>query len=177
MEQRIKVVEQDKELTIEIKAFKDAGKHAFLKAWLVMWSLAGLAVLAFLFASDFSKQEYVFIAIYMAFWCYFEYKIVYVYRWRTYGIEQIRVKPGEIEMTRLIKGRGIPQVFLEDEIEDFQKYEETSKAGKVFGDSYWVVSNPAIVFDHRGRTVSLGMELDEKDASRLYGKIKKFLRG
>lgn len=177
MEQRIKVVEQGEELTVEIKAFKDDGKHAFLRAWMVMWSLAGLAVIGFLLTTQFTKQEYVFLAIYMAFWCYFEYKIVYVYRWRTHGVEKITVRPGEIEMTRLIKGRGIPQVFLAEEIIDFQKYEETSKAGKVFGDSYWVVSNPAMVFDHRGRTVSLGMELGEKDASRLFGKIKKFLKG
>ena len=80
-------------------------------------------------------------------------------------------------MTRLIKGRGIPQVFKYEDIEEFERYEEASKAGKVFGDSYWVVSNPAITFIHHGRTISLGMELEEKQASKLFGKIKKYLKG
>lgn len=141
-----------------------------------MWTLAGVTVVGFLIFSDFTRNEYMFLFIYMAFWVYFEFRVLSVYRWRTGGIEKINIRPDEIEILREVKGRGIPQVYYRENIQDFGEFEDESKGKKTSASaSYWTIAQPSFAFEYLGRTVTFGFRLEDRQRKKLFKLIDRFL--
>ena len=89
-EERLKIAKKEDELVITIKAFGDSRKQKILLLWIVLFSLCGIAIMSQFFG-DYDNETKVFFGVYVAFWLFFEFKVVYAYRWRKYGVERIIV--------------------------------------------------------------------------------------
>ncbi len=173
--ERISVEQNQSELIISIKAYIDEQKQNLLKWWLILFSICGLIVIGYAIFAGFSKQEWIFVGIYLAFWLYFEYKMWFIFQWRNYGVEQIKIDHEAIHITKLVKDRGIPQSYYFEHVKNFSLFkDETGKVFTKLSDSYWQLTNPAFVFEYLGTTVTFGVELSEKDKKKLWKQMEKF---
>ena len=98
MEDRIKII-KDEGLEIEIAAYYNHQKQILL----ILWSIAGIGILTqFFLPGTEDMRTYLF--VWMAFWLYFEYKVVYAYRWRRFGRERIYFDEERMFISREISG-------------------------------------------------------------------------
>ena len=88
MSDRISYTETNDELKIKIKALLDEKKQQLLLIWIVLFSICGILLFSQIFG-DYEKTTLLFFGVYMAFWLFFEFKVIYAYRWRKYGVEEI----------------------------------------------------------------------------------------
>ena len=70
------------ELFLEIKPLQNKKKQQLFSLWMLGWTACGLFVVVALFTQDFSKDEVLFMLIYLAMWLYFELKMLHAFRWQ-----------------------------------------------------------------------------------------------
>ncbi len=151
-------------------------QRSLLLAWAVAWTLCGIAV-AVVGAGLPAGPERAFIPAYLAFWAYFEYRLVRVLLWRLKGFEKWRMKDGVFTVKDDILGLGRA---TDHAIENIQRpgllsIDRRSWAWQVNG-SFWVMGGERIGFEHHGRKVVLGKGLTEQEAVRLVKVLKEALR-
>lgn len=111
-----------------------------------------------------SEEEKLLMAVWMAFWAYFEYKIGNAYLWRKNGKEQISFDQNNIEYKRIIGKKITAKSFVIDNISDITIYEfGKNNFSDSFQNSYWVIeemklfllpiltSNPDLVYNSQKR--------------------------
>ncbi len=113
----------------------------------------------------------------MAFWAYFEYKVIYAFRWRRYGLERIVIKDEAIYISREISGRGIPQKYEMSWIKDLRikEVKETNFIAAI-SRAYWNPGAERIVFKYKGKEIWFGMELNESEAKRILKVLEKKIK-
>ena len=87
MTDRIKINKSEDKFEITIKSFINNKKQKLLLVWIVLFSFCGLAIISQFFG-NYNAETKVFFGVYIAFWIYFEFKVIYAYRWRKYGEEK-----------------------------------------------------------------------------------------
>ena len=112
---RIKIDKNDGKLQIVIKAFLDEKKQQILLVWILLFSLCGIAIIAQLF-EEYNTETKLFFGVYIAFWIFFEFKVIYAYRWRKYGEEKIIIDQDQLILIKKIGKRGVTQQFKFEEI-------------------------------------------------------------
>jgi hypothetical protein len=106
-----------------------------------------------------------FLIVWTGFWFYFEYKVIYAFRWRKWGKEVLRLTEGKLSVHRQIGKRGMPRHYALDYIKNVRLFKDNSNSFfKVMNNSYWVVSGETLAFDYQGKTVVFGLELNDADA-------------
>ncbi len=120
------------------------------------------------------RRRHVAIIVWMGFWAYFEYKAFKAFLWRKYGVEKIKLHEGKLFYKRDVAGRGKVKVFDAEFIKDLRILEakENSFLENV-NNSYWVVGGEKIAFDHYGKEIKIGIQLEKQDADELIKLIKK----
>lgn len=175
MNSRIKIEKEEKQLIITINAFKDEGKQKVLLMWIVMFSLCGIAIFSQFFA-DYDNKTKIFFGVYIAFWLFFEFKVIYAYRWRKYGLEKIIVEKGELYLIKEIKKRGITQRFKINEINTLRLInDEDSEFVKSMTKSYWSINKYALGFNHKDYPVFFGIDLDLKTSKQILKELQQVL--
>lgn len=176
MIERITIFNKDKSLEIEIKAFKDNAKQKMLLVWIVLFSLCGLAILSQFFF-DYDNSSKVFFAVYLAFWFFFEFKVIYAYRWRNSGLEKIILNETDIILIKEIGKRGISQTIDVKEISNLKRNEPDEPSFiKSINSSYWNINKYSLTFDYQGKAVPFAIDLDKNEAIKLLKEIQHFLR-
>lgn len=187
MTDRISISKKSNELEIVIKAFKNEAKQKMLLIWIVLFTCCGLAILSQFFY-DYDKYTQLFFAVYLAFWVFFEFKVIYAYRWRNAGMEKIilttKTCPDssgaigtEIILIKEIGKRGITQTIKINEISNLRYYEPDELGFiKSINSSYWNINKYSLVFDYQGKPVPFAIDVDNDDAKKLIIEIKQFLK-
>ena len=70
-----------------------------LLVWIILFSLCGLAIVSQFF-ENYDAQTKVFFGVYVAFWLFFEFKVIYAYRWRKQGEEKIILENGQLSLIK-----------------------------------------------------------------------------
>lgn len=170
---RIEVEKSHEKVTVSIQAYRDSSKQTLLIIWALLWTSCGVYILYLLFSGSAGQDMRSFLIIYLGFWAYFEYKVIYAYRWRSAGKELIEIGTDRLSITRLIGNRGIPRHYSLDYIKNVRIFEDTSGGFiKTMNDSYWVVSGDRLAFDFQGKLITFAMQIPESDASALASLIK-----
>jgi hypothetical protein len=176
MDKRINISKKENTLEIEIKALKDDAKQKILLVWIVLFSLCGVAILSQFFY-DYDKPTKFFFAVYLAFWLFFEFKVIYAYRWRNAGLEKIIVNGAEITLIKEIGKRGITQVINSDKISNLRLYEpEELSFIKSINTSYWNINKYSLAFDYQGKPLPFAIDLDKTEAKKLLNEIRGVLK-
>ena len=168
-------IEKNEKLKIRIGALYDKGKQSILILWLVLWSCAGIGIAAqFFIPHDESMNAY--LLVWLGFWAYFEYKVIYAYRWRMWGEEILILDGDEMTLLKKIKERGIPKKFEINLVRnpEILKEEENSLV-KMMSSAYWNVGRENLVFEYQGKDVFFGKELNEKDSKNILKLIQSYL--
>lgn len=176
MDKRIEIQSKDKGTLIRVKAFIDQAKQRQLGIWLAAWTFCGLAVIAHLLFREVERDVFRFALIFLAFWLYFEWKIVKIFRWRKSGEEQFWITEDQMQYGRTYNNRGILRPYSINQINAVRPIEaEKNNFVKTFFDSYWVMGDEQLAFTVSGKVIPFGLRLSKKEAQKLAGIINKEL--
>jgi len=173
MNNRIKIDKNDGKLQIVIKAFLDEKKQQILLVWILLFSLCGIAIIAQLF-EEYNTETKLFFGVYIAFWIFFEFKVIYAYRWRKYGEEKIIIDQDQLILIKKIGKRGVTQQFKFEEITKIDFFKDESGAfAKSMNTSYWNINKYNIVLKFEDSIVPFGIDLENKDAKNIIHELRK----
>lgn len=151
-------------------------QETLLFVWVVAWSLCGVFIVQYLFG-DWPREQKLFLTVYLAFWAFFEYKAVQAYLWRKFGFESIQLSQGELFIKNDVMGRGKQTKYFTENIKEFGWINADSKSfGSVYFSSFWMVGGETIGFKHLGQKVAFGRQLDEREAAKLIGVLRKYFK-
>ena len=164
-------ITQEGEFEIIIKSYFDINKQNILVLWIILWTIAGIGILSqFFFPQPEGFTTY--LIVWLAFWAYFEYKVVLAYRWRKFGLERIVIKDDMVFITREIANRGIPEKYEVNWIKNL-KIKEVKKENFIaaISKAYWNPGEEKIVFDYKGKEIHFGMELSDKEVKNIVKRL------
>ncbi|MBK9672075.1 MAG: hypothetical protein IPP56_13385 [Bacteroidetes bacterium] len=173
---RVKIV-QDKQITsIEIVPENDTTKTNLLLAWLIVWTICGIIIFSQFF-SNMSREEKLLMAVWMAFWAYFEYKIGSTYLWRKNGSEKILISSDTLSYNITISGKTIEKKFSLIAISNLEIYPfGKNNFSESLQSSYWVRGNESVFFTHEGTKIGVGFQLNLDEARQVQQCIQKKLK-
>jgi hypothetical protein len=176
MRERISYTETNDELNVTIKALLDEKKQQLLLIWIVLFSICGVLLFTQIFG-NYEKSTLLFFGVYMAFWLFFEFKVIYAYRWRKYGLEQIILNQKQLILIKEIGKRGITQQFDLDNIQKVEKFDSGENAFfKSMNTSYWNINKYTLSFKIEDNLVPFAIDLNEEETKKLLKKIHQFLK-
>ena len=172
MRDRISINENEHELSIVIKALKDDKKQQLLLVWIVLFSICGLIIFTQFFG-HYNTSSKIFFAVYMAFWLFFEFKVIYAYRWRKKGLEKIILTKEELILIKEIGRRGITQKYKGEEIKGLDIFKNPdSSFFKSINTSYWNINKYSLAFYANEVLVPFAIDLDDQQAKKVLKSIK-----
>jgi hypothetical protein len=124
-----------------------------------------------------NQQQRVILAIIIAFWAYYEFKVGRAYLFRRYGKEKLWMKDGKIFYKRQINKRGKLKSFdaefvKEFDVVEYNKHDFFQNVSR----SFWNLAGDTISFDYHSKTMRFGIQLDEREAEELTVKLNKGLK-
>jgi len=158
-------------------------KEALLFAWTAGFSIAGFYMIYLLFGGletidnsglkgdpkEILRNQKIYVGVFVGFWIYFEYKVVKGWLWVVLGKELIRITKDSIQIKNSIMSYGkLNQYFFENiKNMDLVKHERLS-FGFDYENAFWRKGTDNIIFEHRGKSISFGRKLNEKDSRLLF---------
>jgi hypothetical protein len=165
-----------KEKTIKVYPYQENWKTNLIRIWLILWTACGAIVLWELF-SPISKEQKLFMAIYIVFWLYFELKMFAVIRWRTSGLECLKLTESKLVLEKTIQGKGFPIELSLNEIKKVHIPEVSAVSfAAVFNNSYWLEGQETIVIETDKKKYGFGFQLKKSDAEKILKEISKQLQ-
>lgn len=151
-------------------------KTGLLFLWLFAWTISGVIVLSS-YPQIRDQNARLMLIIWLAFWAYFEFKIIRVFMWKRFGKEKLWVKNGTLHYQQDINGRGKVKQYDVNLISELKviPVEKTNFADS-FNQSFWVKGGERIEFSCQGKVIRLGMQLPDEDATKIVSELKKFLK-
>jgi len=178
--ERIGVVRGQDDLTVYIKAstLKDKGKLNLFKAWVVLWTIAGAVIFSQLFFSFYTREEKLYIVIYLAFWMYFEYRAVRSYYFRKYGIETIYINNDKFFIRRdILSKKGKPKYYQAQVKNPFHEVDnKTGGLARTYYSSFWVVTGGNIGFGGDSGGNRFGLQLPPEDVKKLIKLMNSYVK-
>lgn len=175
MSNRIEIIEKDNTLSIKIKALYNEKEQQLLLLWIVLFSLCGAAILSQFFY-DYPMETKLFFGIYVAFWLFFEFKVIYAYRWRKFGSEIFTINPTTILLSKMIGKRGVTEKYNTNEVVNFQLIKYKENFVFALNSNYWSINKYTISFNFNTQTIPFGIDLDEKQAKNVLLTINNFVK-
>jgi hypothetical protein len=176
MGNRISINKDENSLVIEIKAFLDQKKQQYLVAWIVLFTICGIAIFTQFF-EPYDTGTKVFFGVYVAFWLFFEFKVIYAYRWRKYGAEKIIVEDDCLFLIKTIGKRGITQKFHKDEIKKLDFFKDTNgEFVKSMNTSYWNINKYHLMLEMEKMKVPFAIDIENSDAKKILNEIRNALK-
>ncbi len=151
-------------------------KLNLLFLWLMAWSVSGVLVIANYFTLTNENEKTVLI-VWLAFWAYFEFKIMRVYMWKRFGKEKLWIKNGTLFYQQDINGRGKIKEYDINLISEFRvlPIKESSFVDSFF-QSYWVKGGERIEFNTQQKLQRFGLQLEDDEAKKIVASLHKFLK-
>lgn len=163
------------ELLVAINPAISPKDKMMLNIWLALWTFCGLAVVFQVIQTSYTKEERLFMLIYLVFWIYLELRVLHAFRWNRKGQERIEIKNGEFTYTKLIGKRGLPFSCATADLSEFH-YEKSTEKG-LWNDinrSFWMVGGEVVQYKFKDKIRRLGMKLPQKDAQKLAELLNKY---
>ena len=152
----------------------DKKKMFLLFMWLLAWSVSGIIILANYFQLTHQNTK-MMILVWLAFWAYFEFKILKVFMWKRFGKEMLWIKNGRLFYQQNINGKGKINEFDVNLVSDWKLITiEKESFADAFNQTFWVKGGERLEFTCQGKQVKLGMQLTDEDAQTILKKIKNY---
>lgn len=162
--ERISYRKSEDGLSIIITGKIQKSKETLLLTWLLAWTFCGLMVLYAMFFQDLSREEKLFLVIFLSFWVFFEYKITKVFRWRKWGKEYLLISDGKLSIKKAVNDFGKAEEYFLENIKNLKPVEKSATSFfQHLEKSFWVMGDESIQFDYQGKTIKLAMQLEEKE--------------
>jgi hypothetical protein len=173
---RSSILIKDQVFSLVILPTEEKKKVNFLFLWLLAWSVSGVIVMAnyFTLTQDNAKMMLI---VWLAFWAYFEFKIIRVFMWKRFGKEKLWIKNGTLQYQQDINGRGKIKEFDLNLISEFSLIAiTTGSIADTFSQTFWVKGGERIEFTAQSQVVKFGMQLNDEEAKKIILALHKFLK-
>jgi hypothetical protein len=88
-------------------------------------------------------------------------------------MEKIKLRDGKLLYKKDVSGKGKIKEYEFGSIKDLRVVEQNENSFfESLNNSYWVIAGEKLAFDHNGKEIKFGIQLDEKDAKELLKVIK-----
>ncbi len=173
---RTSVLIKDQVFSLVILPTGDKKKTNIMFLWLLAWSVSGVIVMANYFNLTQDKAKMMLI-VWLAFWAYFEFKIIRVFMWKRFGKEKLWIKNGKILYQQDINGKGKIKEFDLNLVSDFSLVALTpGSIADTFSQTFWVKGGERIEFNCQAKNIRVGMQLDDEEAKKIIAALNKFLK-
>ena len=187
MGNRILVIDEKDNCKIIITPKKERWKEAILFAWLMAFTFVGFYMMYLLFfgldSIDNSKIEgdpttvlrnqKIYLLVFVAFWMYFEFKVLKGFLWLWKGKELIRITKEEITIKNSIISYGKANRYFIENLKHFDLVEhKTFSFGFDYENAFWRQGTDTLIFDVNGKAIGLAKKLNERDAKLLWRLMK-----
>lgn len=164
---RVSVKRHEGATTVVISNRLPRAKEYMLLGWLLAWTFCGYVFLYEL-SKGVEQELLVPMLILLAFWTYFEVRILRVVLWRLKGFELWRVQEGELTIKDSLYRFGKANRYFVANIKRFGllNMDETSWKWQM-SDSFWTRGAERLGFEHHGKKVAFGRGLTEEEARKL----------
>ena len=174
MDNRIQITKEEKKIEVVVKAYFDDKKQMMLILWIFLFSLCGFAILTQFF-EDYDAGTKVFFGVYVAFWLFFEFKVIYAYRWRKYGEEKIIIENDQIFLIKTIGKRGVTQQFNLKEIKKIDFFKNpNAQFIKSMNTSYWNINKYHLVLHLENTSIPFAIDIVNGDAKKILNELHTF---
>lgn len=180
---RISTLAQKEITSIIIYPKRTRWKEALLFAWTIGFSIVGFYMIYLLFGGletidnsglkgdpkEILRNQKIYVGVFVGFWIYFEYKVVKGLLWVVFGKELVRITKDTIQIKNSILTYGKLNKYFFENIKnmDLVKHERLS-FGFDYENAFWRKGTDSIIFEYRGKSVSFGRKINEKDSKLLF---------
>lgn len=173
---RSSVLIKDGVFSLVILPTDDKKKTNLLFLWLLAWTISGVIVIGNYFTITQVKAKLLLI-IWIAFWAYFEFKIVRVFMWKRFGKEKLWIKNGLLLYKEDINGRGKTKEFDLNLISNLELITLTNGSiADTFSQTFWVKGGERIQFTCQSKVIKFGMQLADDEAKKIISALNKQLK-
>ena len=174
---RSSILIKDQVFSLVILPTDNKKKVNLMFLWLLAWSVSGVIVIANYFTLQ-QESAKLFIIIWLAFWAYFEFKIIRVYMWKRFGKEKLWIKNGTLFYQQDINGRGKVKEYDVNLVSNFELVELTrGSIADTFSQTFWVKGGERIEFSCQSKNIRFGMQLEDDEAKKIITALNKFVKG
>ena len=174
---RSSILIKDQVFSLVILPTDNKKKVNLMFLWLLAWSVSGVIVIANYFTLQ-QESAKLFIIIWLAFWAYFEFKIIRVYMWKRFGKEKLWIKNGTLFYQQDINGRGKVKEYDMNLVSNFELVELTrGSIADTFSQTFWVKGGERIEFSCQSKNIRFGMQLEDDEAKKIITALNKFVKG
>ena len=173
---RSSVLIKDGVFSLVILPTEDKKKMNLLFLWLLAWTISGVIVIGNYFTITQDKAKLLLI-IWIAFWAYFEFKIIRVFMWKRFGKEKLWIKNGLLLYKEDINGRGKTKEFDLNLISNLELIALTNGSiADTFSQTFWVKGGERIQFTCQSKVIKFGMQLADDEAKKIISTLNKYLK-
>jgi len=173
---RSSVLIKDGVFSLVILPTEDKKKTNLLFLWLLAWTISGVIVIGNYFTITQDKAKLLLI-IWIAFWAYFEFKIIRVFMWKRFGKEKLWIKNGLLLYKEDINGRGKTKEFDLNLISNLELIALTNGSiADTFSQTFWVKGGERIQFTCQSKVIKFGMQLADDEAKKIISALNKQLK-
>lgn len=164
---RVSMERQGAGASFVIGARLPKGKETLLLLWLLAWTACGMAFLYEAVRGP-APDARVPLFILLAFWAYFELRMMRAVLWRRKGFELWRVLDGELTIKNSLYHFGKANRYFIANIQrlGLLNMDKTSWKWQM-SDSFWTRGAEQIGFEYMGRKVAFGRGLTGEEAQQL----------
>ncbi|MFK8045986.1 MAG: hypothetical protein AB8B72_10860 [Crocinitomicaceae bacterium] len=184
---RISYVDEKKSCSIVISPERVRWKEAILFAWLLAYSFVGFYMIYLLFfgmdtidnsgidgdPAETLRNQKIYLIVFIAFWAYFEFKVVKGFLWLSSGKELVKITPDELRIKQSIFTYGKARKFFTDNISNFDVVQHKSFSfGFDYENAFWRQGADSLIFTVNGKDVGFAKKVPEKEANLLMRLMK-----
>lgn len=164
---RVSVKQQEGATSVVISTRLPRTQEYLLLGWLLAWTFCGYVFLYEL-TKGVERDMRIPMLILLAFWTYFEIRILRVVLWRMKGFELWRVAEGELTIKDSLYRFGKANRYFVANIQRFGllNMDETSWKWQM-SDSFWTRGAERLGFEYHGKKIAFGRGLTEQEARQL----------
>jgi hypothetical protein len=172
---RISILKKEKLLSIVILPTVDKKKLGWMFLWILAWSVCG-AIVFFNYFTLRDQNQKLFVIVFLAFWAYYEYKILRAFIWKKWGREKLWIQNEKIQYQREVNGKGKISSYPLELVNDLKMVEINDGVFSDFmAQSFWIKGGERLQFASQANVVRFGMQLSDNEARGVLNEIRSFI--
>ena len=122
-------------------------------------------------------DERLFLAISLAFWAFFAFRIGKVIAWRIWGTERIRISEDAFVVKNAFGDYGRAQAIPLSQVERVEVVKrDPTKFMHSMDQSFWIIGGDGLMLRAAGKRIPIGKQLSEKESGALAKELDRIIR-
>lgn len=143
-----------------------------IRIWLSVWTLSGIVILSQFFTNT-PKETKMFLALWMAFWGYFEFKVFNILWWKKNGKEVLHLNQEKLVITLHSSKQPRSFEFENNQIQNLTLVDfNEKKYSEAVNSSFFGLGKETILFEFNGGKYGIGKQLNREEANKVFKLLK-----